>query len=93
MKQSRCNTSSHAAGAEGAEEEEVEGDWKDQLIARLLQLPPDGFERLALGMPPQSAAPLMRFPPLVAAVACLLVRCTAELSRTSVPSYKLVFSR
>jgi len=37
-----------AAGAGGAEEEgEVEGGWKDQLIARLLQLPPDGFERLA----------------------------------------------
>jgi restriction system protein len=36
------------AGAEGGEEEpETEGDWKDQLIARLLQLPPDGFERLA----------------------------------------------
>jgi restriction system protein len=28
-------------------EEEAEGDWKDQLITRLLQLPPDGFERLA----------------------------------------------
>ena len=36
-----------AAGAEGEEEEEAEGGWKDQLIARLLQLPPDGFERLA----------------------------------------------
>jgi restriction system protein len=37
-----------AAGTEGTTEEgEVEGDWKDQLIARLLQLPPDGFERLA----------------------------------------------
>jgi restriction system protein len=37
-----------AAGAEGtAEEGETEGGWKDQLIARLLQLPPDGFERLA----------------------------------------------
>ena len=36
-----------AAGAEGEEEAEEEGDWKDQLIARLLQLPPDGFERLA----------------------------------------------
>ena len=37
-----------AAGAGDAEEEgEVEGGWKDQLIARLLQLPPDGFERLA----------------------------------------------
>jgi restriction system protein len=31
-----------------AESEEGEdGDWKDQLITRLLQLPPDGFERLA----------------------------------------------
>ena len=39
---------SQAAAAEGAEEEaEADGDWKDQLIARLLQLPPDGFERLA----------------------------------------------
>jgi restriction system protein len=38
---------SHAAVAEGEEEAEVEGGWKDQLIARLLQLPPDGFERLA----------------------------------------------
>jgi restriction system protein len=38
---------SHAAGAEGEEEAEAEGGWKDQLIARLLQLPPDGFERLA----------------------------------------------
>src|SRR6478672_9816727 len=28
-------------------EEEAEGDWKDQLITRLLHLPPDGFERLA----------------------------------------------
>jgi len=41
----------HAAGAEGEEEEEEEeeagGGWKNQLIARLLQLPPDGFERLA----------------------------------------------
>jgi restriction system protein len=37
-----------AAGAEGGEDAaEAEGDWKDQLIARLLQLPPDGFERLA----------------------------------------------
>jgi hypothetical protein len=37
-----------AAGAGGGEDEaEAEGDWKDQLIARLLQLPPDGFERLA----------------------------------------------
>ncbi len=35
------------AEAEGEEEEEAEGGWKDQLIARLLQLPPDGFERLA----------------------------------------------
>ncbi|HEU5384644.1 MAG TPA: restriction endonuclease [Streptosporangiaceae bacterium] len=34
-----------AAGAGGGEE--AEGGWKDQLIARLLQLPPDGFERLA----------------------------------------------
>jgi restriction system protein len=38
---------SQTAGAEGEEEGEVEGRWKDQLIARLLQLPPDGFERLA----------------------------------------------
>jgi restriction system protein len=37
----------HEAGAEGEEEAEAEGGWKDQLIARLLQLPPDGFERLA----------------------------------------------
>ena len=38
----------HVAGAGGTEEEgEVEGGWKDQLIARLLQLPPEGFERLA----------------------------------------------
>jgi restriction system protein len=36
----------HPTEAEG-EEEEAEGGWKDQLIARLLQLPPDGFERLA----------------------------------------------
>ena len=39
---------SQAAEAEGRDEEaDAEGDWKDQLIARLLQLPPDGFERLA----------------------------------------------
>jgi restriction system protein len=39
---------SQAAAAGGGEEEaEAEGGWKDQLIARLLQLPPDGFERLA----------------------------------------------
>ena len=38
---------SDAAGAEGEDEEGAEGSWKDQLIARLLQLPPDGFERLA----------------------------------------------
>ncbi len=39
---------SQAAGAEGEDEEgETEGSWKDQLIARLLELPPDGFERLA----------------------------------------------
>jgi len=38
---------SDAAGAEGEGEEAEEGGWKDQLIARLLQLPPDGFERLA----------------------------------------------
>jgi restriction system protein len=39
---------SHGTGAENEEEEtEAEGGWKDQLIARLLQLPPDGFERLA----------------------------------------------
>jgi restriction system protein len=39
----------HPVGAEAdAEAEgEVEGEWKDQLIARLLQLPSDGFERLA----------------------------------------------
>ena len=36
------------AATEGEEEEgEVEGDWKDQLIARLWQLPPEGFERLS----------------------------------------------
>ena len=36
------------AGTEGgADEAEAEGDWKDRLITRLLQLPPDGFERLA----------------------------------------------
>jgi restriction system protein len=39
---------SQTAEAEGEnEEEEVEGSWKDQVIARLLELPPDGFERLA----------------------------------------------
>ena len=39
---------SQAAGAESEDEEgEAEGSWKDQLIARLLELPPDGFERLA----------------------------------------------
>lgn len=38
---------SQTTGAEGEEEGEVEGRWKDQLIARLMQLPPDGFERLA----------------------------------------------
>ncbi len=39
---------SQTAGAgTGEEEEEAETGWKDQLIARLLQLPPDGFERLA----------------------------------------------
>lgn len=38
---------SQTAGAEGEEEVEADGDWKDQLVARLLQLPPDGFERLA----------------------------------------------
>jgi restriction system protein len=38
---------SDAPGAEGEDEEGEEGGWKDQLIARLLQLPPDGFERLA----------------------------------------------
>jgi Restriction endonuclease len=38
---------SQAAGAVGEQEAEAEGGWKDQLIARLLQLPPDGFERLA----------------------------------------------
>jgi len=38
---------SEAAGAEGEDEAGEEGAWKDQLIARLLQLPPDGFERLA----------------------------------------------
>jgi restriction system protein len=32
---------------DGEEDGEVEGDWKDHLIARLWQLPPDGFERLA----------------------------------------------
>jgi hypothetical protein len=31
----------------GEEETDAEGEWKDQLIARLKQLPPDGFERLA----------------------------------------------
>jgi len=36
-----------ADSAEGGEEGEAEGGWKDQLIARLLELPPDGFERLA----------------------------------------------
>jgi restriction system protein len=39
---------SQAAEAGGGEEEtEAEGEWKDQLIARLIQLPPDGFERLS----------------------------------------------
>lgn len=33
-------------GTEG-DEDEAEVGWKDQAIARLLQLPPDGFERLA----------------------------------------------
>jgi restriction system protein len=36
-----------AAGAEDEEEAEADGGWKDQLVARLLQLSPDGFERLA----------------------------------------------
>jgi restriction system protein len=31
----------------GEEETEAEGEWKDQLIAPLIQLPPEGFERLA----------------------------------------------
>lgn len=34
-------------GEDGGEGGEAEGGWKDELIARLLQLPPDGFERLA----------------------------------------------
>jgi restriction system protein len=38
---------SGAAGAGGEEGAEVEADWKDQLVAHMLQLPPDGFERLA----------------------------------------------
>lgn len=40
--------SSRADGAEGDDEEgEAGGSWKDQLIARLMELPPEGFERLA----------------------------------------------
>jgi restriction system protein len=40
--------SSQATETEGEDaEEEAEASWKDQLIARLLELPPDGFERLA----------------------------------------------
>jgi restriction system protein len=38
---------SQVATTESDDEGEVEGGWKDQLIARLLQLPPEGFERLA----------------------------------------------
>jgi restriction system protein len=33
--------------SESVDADEVEGGWKDQLVARLLQLPPEGFERLA----------------------------------------------
>ena len=36
-----------AVGEEGGEDGGQEDGWQDQLIARLLQLPPDGFERLA----------------------------------------------
>jgi len=37
-----------AAGEEAhPEEEEGEEDWKEQLLRRLLQMPPDAFERLA----------------------------------------------
>ena len=45
----RRRPSQRGNGAAGpaAEEAEVEDDWKDQLIARMLQLPPSGFERLA----------------------------------------------
>jgi restriction system protein len=40
--------SSRTNGVETEDEEgEAEGSWRDQLIARLLELPPDGFERLA----------------------------------------------
>lgn len=40
--------SSQVAGAVSEDEEGgAEGNWEDQLIARLLQLPPEGFERLA----------------------------------------------
>lgn len=35
------------AGTEEAEVEEVEADWTDVLLARLLHMPPDAFERLA----------------------------------------------
>jgi restriction system protein len=47
FRERRLARRAHEAGAEGEEEAEAEGGWKDQLIARLLQLPPDGFERLA----------------------------------------------
>jgi restriction system protein len=39
--------SSQVAEAVGEDEEAAESNWEDQLIARLLQLPPEGFERLA----------------------------------------------
>jgi restriction system protein len=47
-KERRERRRSQVADAEGEEDEgEAEVSWKDQLIARLLELPPDGFERLA----------------------------------------------
>jgi restriction system protein len=48
VRERRLVRNKQAEGAEGEDEETAaEGSWKDQLIARLLQLPPDGFERLA----------------------------------------------
>jgi restriction system protein len=48
VRERRLARTRQAAEADGEEEAAGEDSgWKDQLIARLLQLPPDGFERLA----------------------------------------------
>jgi restriction system protein len=47
-KERRERRRSQVMDVEGEDDEgEAEVSWKDQLIARLLELPPDGFERLA----------------------------------------------